>query len=750
MKRTVLGLLAAALLCLCAPACAQVQWHGPGVVVLAHSLQEESWLFLPAGADLHALVLSDGGEPAVVDWAAQSQESPDLPGVHKGEWMGEPLNVMVSTLRSVHLFSADPENEGRVWLEDCDLHQKETTGQVVMLNRDGSVFLNEALSSLRGRGNSTWQKAEHKKPFQFKLTYAADVLNTGLPHERSRTWTLLSNEQDPAMLRNQVALDLAKELGLESSSRCEAVDLYYDGDYRGAYLLAEKIEVGPSGVDMMDFDKLLKPINREYGAPDPDDLPSPTQDGNVPPTPDGENAYGLAYGYADGAYDNTMVDAGGYLLELESFGTLGDQGWFLLPNGRYISIKNPEYAGETMVRHVSELFLAAYETMMNYGFHPETGAPLERFVDVDSFTRSHLVQELMLSMDGYMWSSTFFVLPEGQSKFYAGPVWDFDRVIEANWPGLKDNNVFSQAFYRTTVFQEAAQQICEAEVAPLLENILLGTQQGQYLRPLAEYQRDLRMSWLMNFCRHHAQTQGLLGVERQYQDTMNQFADFVEQQFRFVLGEVAAWGGDETTHEVDMDFLLPYGDVHDLALTRIINEPHGSIYLEDVQITCVEEATEDDFAIYQADFTFQAKPGCEMLEDFTAVINGDAYTGETDGRSMTLSFTFEDPSYRPAVLDGVDYGMVFNYEYYMDNYPELWDWYGDDREAVLAYFRDEGMALGDVATEFFDPLMIMDTCSTSEKYGTDWPLYYQTFMDSPGTWMKETDNTYMPELEQLP
>lgn len=754
MRRFLWMLLLCSLLIV--PAHAQLLWQDESgtVEVAACEILEEQWLFLPSGTNLEKLRLQVDGKDMLLNWLAFSTSSEEMPDVHTGALpqSGETLHVMISEqLRSLHLQSDDPENEGRKWLEKCQLHERETTGRIVVLGEDGSVQLNMRLDSLRGRGNSTWQKAEYKKPYQFKLEYSVDLLRTGLPGEASRTWALLSHdEEDRTFLRNQVALDVAKELGLESTPRCEQVDLYYDGDYRGTYLLTEKIGVGANGVDIVSFDKLLKPINKKYGAPDPDDLPSPTELGNVPPVPDGYTDRGLPYGYANGVYDNAMVDAGGYLLELTSFGTLSDQGWFKLPDGLYMSVKNPEYAGETMLRYVSELFMNAYDTLLHYGYHPVTGAPLERFVDIDSFTRSHLVYELFLCADAYSWSSTFFVIPQGETKLYAGPVWDFDRWKKNRWPGLKDDNELSRAFYRTTAFQQAAKEICRNELAPMLENILFGTREGRYLKPLAVYQQTISRTWRMNFYRFFAQTQSTRNVPERFEETQAEFTQVMKSQADFLLNEVECWSEDAISHEAQLTFALPCGNPQSDSLTGIENEPHGSLFLEEVSFENITPATEDAYGVWQTTFTIGTKPDCHIAEDTILYVNGEPYEGTLDGDTLILSFNYEDPTYRPAVLDGVDYGAVFDYEYYVDSYPELIDQYGEDREAILRHFRDVGMEEGESAIEHFDPIVIFDSISeAAELYETDWDDYYKAFMKSPGKWMKELGYVYEPELTQV-
>ena len=750
-------LLLAALLCLMIPAArAQVRWEGADGLVWTESVSigQEEWLFLPSGTNLSALSL-DGetvdwlAAPRVEEDARESKAGEALPGVYTRLWKGRPLRVAVSeNVRSVHLFSQDPQNYGRAWLEDCELHQRKTTGRVTVLRADGSVSLDAPLRSLRGRGNTTWQKAEHKKPYQFKLEYKADLLETGLAYERSRTWVLLSSELEPTLLQNRIALDLGRAMGLRATSRCETVDLFYDGDYRGAYLLAEKVEVGEHSVDVRDFDKLLSPVNDLLGVTPPGDLPSPTNLGTVPPQADGQNAHGLDYGYAEGVYDNQQVDAGGYLLELDGMGTLSDHTWFSLPWGRYVAVKSPEYAGDTMMRYISDAFLTLCEALMNYGYHPQTGQSVEELLDVDSYVRSHLVQELLLSNDGYLWASTYFVLPEGETRFQAGPVWDFDRMLIDQCESLKEDNPFSSAFYRTTVMQRAAKEIWAQTVRPLYETVLFGNAHTEDLHPFAWYQENVRASWYMDFYRHQAAELGVLHMDSRFDQAMDELETFLRRQYEFLDTEIHAWGEDVPTDFVRLSFAYPYGNVQDEDNARLEDEPHGSLLLTGVEMTVLRPATVDTDALWQVDFTIEPKPRCRAAELVTVEVNGEPYQVEpAEDGTLRLSFTFEDPSYRPAVLDGVDYGYVYRYEDYVETYPELLDEYGDDREAVLRYFVEVGIDQGDVANAFFDPMQVFDISSRdAERFGQEWRKYYERFLQYPGLWMEQLENVYEPEL----
>ena len=360
------------ILSLCLPFCsqAQVTWHDPAGKVEVHSvtLQEEEWLFLPSGSDLTALKLEENGTVQTVDWTTVSKEAEDRQNVYTGTWNGQTLNVMVSRhLRSLHLISDDPVNHGRAWIDASVHHERSATGSVILMDTKGKASHPYEIMELRGRGNSSWSGTERgRKPYQVKLVDRYDLMNTGLRHEYNRTWVLITNDDDMTLMRNQLGLDIAKELGMDSTSRCEQVDVYYDGEYRGTYLLAEKIEVGEHSVDVVDFDRLLKPINELLRVPDPKLLGDPRDTtGHIPV---GSNDRG-SYSHFDGVYDNQDLTAGGYLLEYDGDATMSERTWVTLPDERFLAFKNPEYAGPTMIAYVQNLFMNAYEAMLNHGVH---------------------------------------------------------------------------------------------------------------------------------------------------------------------------------------------------------------------------------------------------------------------------------------------------------------------------------------------------------------------------------------------
>ena len=65
------------------------------------------------------------------------------------------------------------------------------------------------------------------------------------------------------------------------------------------------------------------------------------------------------------------------------------------------------------------------------GIHPVTGKHYSEYIDIESFARYYLINELLWNPDGG-WSS-FMMYKDTDSidpKIYAGPAWDYDRALD--------------------------------------------------------------------------------------------------------------------------------------------------------------------------------------------------------------------------------------------------------------------------------------------------------------------------------
>lgn len=84
----------------------------------------------------------------------------------------------------------------------------------------------------------------------------------------AKKWVLLANALDESMMRNYLAFNLGKALGLEFTSDCQFLNLYINGQYKGVYLLCEQVQEGSNRVNIntspvgqVDTGYLLEGIN---------------------------------------------------------------------------------------------------------------------------------------------------------------------------------------------------------------------------------------------------------------------------------------------------------------------------------------------------------------------------------------------------------------------------------------------------------------------------------------------------------
>lgn len=282
----------------------------------------------------------------------------------------------------------------------------------------------------------------------------------------------------------------------------------------------------------------------------------------------------------------------------------------------------------------------------------------------------------------------------------------------------------------------------------MYQNILFGQEHGRYLESFSTYRDRLNLSWQMNYYRFYADVYGYSHADDRFESTMRSLADFLLEQSEFLFEEIAAWGEDEPTHEVEIFFELPYASASDPTVCEMFGEQYGSLLL-DTQFVNVQPATREERGVWQVIFTIRPKPRCTVPEDLVVLINGEKYSASIQDNTAVLVFEYEDWYYRPAVVDGVDYGTVFDYDIYTDIYPELLD-EGHSYEDVIRHFRDVGMVEGVAANDYFDPLMIFDALyEVCETLGDDWPRYYQEYLDDYLPWTQEMYFVYEPEWVQI-
>ena len=118
---------------------------------------------------------------------------------------------------------------------------------ISIISHDGQTILSDT-ATIRERGNAS--RGFPKKPYRIKFAHKHQVL--GSP-ANAKKWTLINNYGDKTLMRNQLAFELSRRLGMPYTPFCAYVDVVLNGDYKGCYQLCDQIEVRKNRVDITEM-----------------------------------------------------------------------------------------------------------------------------------------------------------------------------------------------------------------------------------------------------------------------------------------------------------------------------------------------------------------------------------------------------------------------------------------------------------------------------------------------------------------
>ena len=204
-----------------------------------------------------------------------------------------------------------------------------------------------------------------KKPFSIFFDDSESVLGM----TASSKWALLANALDYSSIRNAIVFDTAKKLDLSETSEYEYVDLYLNGLYNGLYLICQSPE--------MFFER-------------------------------GE------------ANESNL-----YLFKSELPIRLKDTKFTLSAenNEAYIDVCYPKILNANEQEAAENIIGELDYTITN------ESDDIGDIIDIDSWVKKYLIDEVFENYDAALASSYFYTFADDNSKVYAGPVWDYDRIL---------------------------------------------------------------------------------------------------------------------------------------------------------------------------------------------------------------------------------------------------------------------------------------------------------------------------------
>lgn len=509
-----------------------------GEVCMWEKSNGKKYLFLPAYMHDQALVLDFSGVSSVSIGDTELSSGMAVDAIADGVTLrlgksGGSVTVMESAnLPAVHIETASGSLD--------DIHKKKGNkeeGSMQIVWPDGCTAQAE-LESIKGHGNATF--VYEKKSYQIKLE---EKLALGDMNE-SKRYVLLANQHENSLLRNRITFALARALELPYTPECMSVDLYVNGEYRGSYLLCDKVTIASGSVDITESEEAIEEANEAY-----------IERGGEP------EAYGTNQ-YEAGTYKGLSWPrepedvTGGFLFELEYQERYEDEpSGVVTQRGQPVIVKEPEEMSAAQGEYVHAL-LNSFERAIfaSDGVDSETGRHYTEIADFDSLVRKYMIEEVCKNYDGNKSSQYFFKDSDAVDPLlYAGPVWDYDSAWgnyarEGNLSAAEPSGLsiarqgydysWWPALYRHQAFRDAVRSVYESELRPLLE-VLTGARESQAdgeVKSLDAYAQELSASAEMNFVRWRVLNHQTRAVKTgaTYEENISYLKNWIEARMAYL------------------------------------------------------------------------------------------------------------------------------------------------------------------------------------------------------------------------
>ena len=172
------------------------------------------------------------------------------------------------------------------------------------------------------------------------------------------------------------------------------------------------------------------------------------------------------YRYKDGKDENVTICLNNYVTKLDDPDTA-----LRLNDSVFAEIVAPSVAT-----------VAGYTRLEAYLHELMNALPAENwadYVDLDSFARKYLIEEIFTNTDGGIASQYYYWNPS-VNKLFAGPCWDYDLVLgDTTWVDwispyclMMQSTLWYQELWTHEGFAEYVQKLYESECLPLLNQLI--------------------------------------------------------------------------------------------------------------------------------------------------------------------------------------------------------------------------------------------------------------------------------------
>jgi len=276
----------------------------------------------------------------------------------------------------------------------------------------------DGLIGIKIRGNSSAAFTQKRFTIETRDAEGKSLKASLLGMPADDDWVLLGPYNDRSMMRDAYAFDLWREMG-HWGSRSRYAELLLNSEYRGVYLVVEKIKKGAERVN----------LKAQGGA-------KKEAKGKV------TGGYILRVDAADADCANfrSTIDGvgssggfGGGMMGGFGFGGFGANGGNADQKGNAPQLTHPVtwsifYPKKDALQPEQQTYIQDYVAKAEQAIHEGKG--YEKYIDVASFVDYFIHTELSLNADGFKRSAYFYKEAVGENGkgglLKAGPVWDYN------------------------------------------------------------------------------------------------------------------------------------------------------------------------------------------------------------------------------------------------------------------------------------------------------------------------------------
>lgn len=282
--------------------------------------------------------------------------------------------------------------------QDIVSKENEIPSTVYIISDNGKKLLATENTGVRGRGNASWQFP--KKPMRLKFESKQQLLDAPA---KAKKWTLINNYGDKTLMRNILAFEISRRVGMAFTPYCRPVDVVVNGEYKGCYQLCDQIEVNKNRVNIVEME--------------PEDIKMPEL-------------------------------GGGYLIEIDSY-AWSEKSYFVSKRNIPVTIKSPDEDDivPEQTQYITNFFNDLETAIFADNYNDEEHG-YRKYIDLDSYLRYFMLEELCGNPDTF-WSM-YMTKDRNSDKLVVGPVWDFDIAFD-NEARAYPIDKFSDFLYTTQV-----------------------------------------------------------------------------------------------------------------------------------------------------------------------------------------------------------------------------------------------------------------------------------------------------------